>query len=161
MGRKHVLNLYKVCLRSWLSNQVLKHEPRLTVNFQSSSHWSQQDSTMKSDQDYLRTNTANYFYLWKNLCETHIFRFLVYIMFSYMLKCINFVMRKQIALMKARTQVCHSTHKIFIEYALQRHGYPLGLQRKAKRKRGCKCFCSIRCKFWQSHTHKAAAFPHT
>lgn len=30
---KEVLNLYKVCLRTLLSNQILKREPRLPVNF--------------------------------------------------------------------------------------------------------------------------------
>lgn len=29
---------YEVCLKTWLSNQVLKHEPRLPVNFESSGH---------------------------------------------------------------------------------------------------------------------------
>lgn len=35
---KKILNLYKVCLKSLLSNQILEGEPRLPVNFESSSH---------------------------------------------------------------------------------------------------------------------------
>ena len=50
-----------------------------------------------------------------------------------MLKCSNFVVIKQIALMNVRIQVCQSTQKIFVEYALQRHRQPSRLHRKARR----------------------------
>jgi len=57
--------------------------------------------------------------------EKHVFRFLVYVIISYKLKRSNFVVIKQTAVTKVRIQACQSTHKIFVEYALQRHRQPL------------------------------------
>lgn len=90
----------------------------------------------------------------------HVFRFLVYIMFPYMLKCSNVVEIEQTVLMKVRTQVCQSPHEMFVQYALHRHRQPSWRRRKARRKGSAKASVLHTGRSWQSHVHKAVAFPH-
>lgn len=70
-------------LKSWLSNQILKHEPRLPENFQSSSPWSQQDPLLWNSIKIWSTNTEKLFSsLTDRVWQKYLYRLSGYIMFS-------------------------------------------------------------------------------